>query len=173
MKLEKIISGGQTGADQGGVNAAIAIKMPWGGSIPKGRLSENGPIPAKYDKFVEHEKDTYPPRTWRNVRDSDGTAIFTVGPAERGSKLTIEFCKKQGRYWLHVDLSKKDKTQAAAMLSAWVARNKIAVLNVAGNRESKSPGIVKQVEAVLLHALLPAVGSPTIDLPVRREKKDV
>jgi len=173
MKLSRIISGGQTGADQGGVNAAIALKMPWGGSVPKGRLSENGPIPEKYDKFVEHEKDTYPPRTWRNVRDSDGTAIFTIGPAERGSKLTIDFCKKQGRYWLHVDLSKKDKLQASAMLRAWASRNKINVLNVAGNRESKSPGIGRQVELVLLHALLPAGESPTIDLPIRRERKNV
>jgi hypothetical protein len=173
MKLSRIISGGQTGADQGGVNAAMKAGVPWGGSIPKGRRSENGPIPARYTEFKEHDKDTYPPRTWKNVHDSDGTAVFTIGPAERGSKLTIDFCKKQGRYWLHVDLSKKDQLQAAGMLRAWATRNKIKVLNVAGNRESHSPGIGRQVENVLLHALLPRKGNPQVALPVRREKENV
>ena len=36
--LEKIISGGQTGADQAALDAAIKLGIPHGGWIPKGRL---------------------------------------------------------------------------------------------------------------------------------------
>jgi len=43
----KVVSGGQTGADIGAIEAAIYCKLDWGGWIPKGRKSENGRIPAK------------------------------------------------------------------------------------------------------------------------------
>jgi hypothetical protein len=47
--IKKIISGGQTGADQAALDAAIKLGIPHGGWIPKGRLTENGPLPEKYD----------------------------------------------------------------------------------------------------------------------------
>ena len=43
-----IWSGGQTGVDQGALDAAIALGIPHGGWCPKGRRSEAGPIPLKY-----------------------------------------------------------------------------------------------------------------------------
>lgn len=43
-----IVSGGQTGADQAGLDAAINLGIPYGGWIPKGRLTEDGPLPEKY-----------------------------------------------------------------------------------------------------------------------------
>ncbi|HLZ07124.1 MAG TPA: putative molybdenum carrier protein, partial [Chloroflexota bacterium] len=46
--VEKVISGGQTGADRGGLEAAIELGIPHGGFCPKGRKSEDGPIPEKY-----------------------------------------------------------------------------------------------------------------------------
>jgi len=47
--IGKIISGGQTGADQGAIDAAIKYSFLYGGWIPKGRLTENGPLPDKYN----------------------------------------------------------------------------------------------------------------------------
>jgi hypothetical protein len=47
--IKKIISGGQTGADQAALDAAIKLGIPHGGWIPKGRLTENGSLPKKYD----------------------------------------------------------------------------------------------------------------------------
>lgn len=38
--FEKIISGGQTGADQGALDAALELNYPCGGWCPKGRESE-------------------------------------------------------------------------------------------------------------------------------------
>ena len=153
MRLKKIISGGQTGSDRGGLRAAIQTMIEHGGSCPKGRKAEDGVIPSCFH-LKETESDTYPPRTWRNVRDSKGTIIFTQGPAERGSKLTIEFCKKQGKPWLHVDLGKKSEAQASYMIERWIERNQIDVCNVAGNRESKSPGIEKAVTEILVRSIV-------------------
>ncbi len=40
--IDKIISGGQTGADRAGIDVAIELGIPHGGWIPKGRRAENG-----------------------------------------------------------------------------------------------------------------------------------
>jgi hypothetical protein len=42
--LSKIISGGQTGADQAALDAAIELGVPHGGWTPKGRLSDHSLI---------------------------------------------------------------------------------------------------------------------------------
>jgi Circularly permutated YpsA SLOG family len=45
--LKKIISGGQTGADQAALDAAIKLGIPHGDWIPKGRPTESGRLPDK------------------------------------------------------------------------------------------------------------------------------
>lgn len=46
--LQKIIWGGQTGADHAALDWTIARGMPHGGSCPKGRRVEDGEIPSHY-----------------------------------------------------------------------------------------------------------------------------
>lgn len=46
--LREIASGGQTGADRGALDAALARRFPCGGYCPSGRRAEDGPIPARY-----------------------------------------------------------------------------------------------------------------------------
>jgi len=46
--ITKIISGGQTGADRAALDFALKFFKPHGGWIPKGRLTEEGPLPEKY-----------------------------------------------------------------------------------------------------------------------------
>ena len=94
--IEKIISGGQTGADQAGLDAAIELGIPHGGWIPKGRKTEEGPLPAKY-KLKEMKTTSYPKRTEKNILDSGGTVIFTFGKLTGGSELTRKFCRKGNR----------------------------------------------------------------------------
>lgn len=166
MKLKKIISGGQTGADRAGLTVAYQLGIPRGGWCPKGRRAEDGKIPDHYP-MTEHESQEYPPRTWLNVRDADATVIFTKGALERGSALTRSFCEKQWKPWLHLDLGKLNDTQASAKLLLFLKKNSVKVLNVAGNRESKSPGIGAAVERVMLHALL-IRGSVPVDPVTRR-----
>ncbi len=66
MTLQKIISGGQTGADLAALDAAIKYNFPHGGWIPKGRLTENGPLSDIY-KLKEMPTSSYPKRTEQNV----------------------------------------------------------------------------------------------------------
>ena len=46
--IEKIISGGQTGADRAALDVAIELGIPHGGWIPKGRKTEDGRLPDQY-----------------------------------------------------------------------------------------------------------------------------
>jgi hypothetical protein len=153
MKLKKIVSGGQTGADQGALAACVQKKFPYGGWVPKGRRSEKGKVPAKY-RLRQHWSRHYPPRTEKNVVDSDGTVIFTFGKPDGGSRLTIDFAKKHQRPWLAVDLL-QPREAAAAKVVRWGKRRLPdgAVLNVAGSRRSKAPGIHLAVRRVIVDVL--------------------
>jgi hypothetical protein len=68
----KVISGGQTGADRAGLDFAMAQGIAHGGWCPRGRLAEDGTIPARYQLEETPEAD-YAQRTEWNVRDADGT----------------------------------------------------------------------------------------------------
>jgi hypothetical protein len=76
--ITKIISGGQTGADRAALDFALKFNIPHGGWIPKGRIAEDGPLPAKY-QLQEMPTSSYPKRTEQNVIDSDGTLILSRG----------------------------------------------------------------------------------------------
>ena len=83
----RIISGGQTGADQAALDAAIALGLPHGGWLPRGRKTESGPLPPHYS-LRELRSARYRDRTDKNVRAADGTLICSFGPLGRGSALT-------------------------------------------------------------------------------------
>ncbi|HCE42859.1 MAG TPA: hypothetical protein DET40_04875 [Lentisphaeria bacterium] len=165
--VSKIISGGQTGADRGGLDAAIELCIPHGGWCPKGRKSEDGTIPAKY---VLEEMNTadYLRRTEQNVIDSDATVIFIFGQPSGGSKRTVDFCKKHGKPYRCLDLAFMDDNKAASKLLEFLENRRGGllampggelpsvpgnpVLNIAGSRESKAQGIQERVRKTLLTA---------------------
>lgn len=140
LVLEKIISGGQTGADRGALDAALGAGVPVGGWCPKGRRSEDGKIPTKYP-LKETWTTGYLPRTVANVHDADGTLVFTLGPLTPGSRLTLKYAKQAKRSTLRVNFAKESPAMAADRVEAWLRLHPIRVLNVAGSRESKAPGI--------------------------------
>lgn len=149
--IERIVSGGQTGADRAGLDVAIRHGIPHGGWCPKGRRAETGRIPARY-RLKETPRPTYVQRTEWNVRDSDGTAIFTVRPDLRaGSRRTQEFARQTGKPFIHIPLT--GTYQPALDLLKFITAHKIQTLNVAGSRESQEPGIASWVEGVLEDAL--------------------
>ncbi len=136
--VTKIISGGQTGADQGALDAAIKLNIPHGGWIPKGRLTEDGVLPDKY-QLKEMPTASYPKRTEQNVIDSDGTLIITHGKLTGGSKLTREFALKHAKQILHINLNIVIPFNAAREIITWIRKNNINILNVAGTRASDNP----------------------------------
>lgn len=145
----RIISGGQTGVDRAGLDAALAAGLAIGGWCPRGRRAEDGVIPVQYI-MREAQTDKYPERTRLNVRDSDLTLIFTDGALEGGSALTAELAHKLHRPLLVLDLAEFSVMAAAGRLRAWVAEHPAArVLNVAGPRLSQAPALPALVQKVL------------------------
>src|ERR1022692_3703229 len=95
--LQKIVSGGQTGADRAALDFAIEHGIPHGGWCPKGRRSEEGPIDVRYE-LKETPSTVYLQRTEWNARDSDGTVVFSIGPTlSGGSKKTVSLAQKHAR----------------------------------------------------------------------------
>lgn len=150
--INRIVSGGQTGADRGGLDAAIELGIEHGGWCPRGRRAEDGPIPERY-RLRETESEEYGARTERNVVDSDGTVLLTRGAPTGGSKLTADLAARRGKPLLHLDLDALDDEAAATRLRAWLAREGITTLNVAGTRESGCPSLAADAKRVLCEAL--------------------
>jgi hypothetical protein len=134
MLLKKIVSGGQTGVDRAGFDAAINAGIPIGGYCPRGRLAEDGAIPEKYPML---ELDSIEPyyRTEQNVIYSDGTLILNKGILSGGTKLTHDFTIRCGKPRLIVQLD-DDKISPEHVIN-WIKGHHINTLNIAGPRESK------------------------------------
>ena len=146
--IEKLVSGGQTGADIAALDVALKHGFPHGGWCPKGSRSLDGPIPDRY-QLVETPSDSYLQRTEWNVRDSDGTVVFTLArEATGGSLKTIGFAKKHGKPCIHIPRASYTYAPELVLLP-FIAEHQIKVLNVAGSRESKEPGIHQWVMDVL------------------------
>jgi len=140
FRVRKIVAGGQTGADRAALDWAIAHRVPHGGWCPRGRRADDGRI-ATYYALTETPRRAYIQRTEWNVRDSDGTLLVTVDPKLRaGSKRTAEFAKKLHRPFLHISHT-EPFSDCADAVRRFLRERPIAVLNVAGPRESDAPGI--------------------------------
>lgn len=145
---EKIISGGQSGVDRAGLDAAIALNIPHGGWCPRGRMAEDGRIPKRY-QLTESTAFAYPVRTEQNVRDSDATILILSGALTGGTKLTRGKCLQVGRPFLNFDLH----SDTPQVIRDFLLETKPRVLNIAGPRESSRPGIYNKALRLLLAAL--------------------
>lgn len=165
--ITKIISGGQTGADRGGLDAAIACRLPHGGWCPKGRTAEDGIISAKYH-LCEMASSKYLARTQANVFDSDATVIFTHGPLSGGSLHTVTYAHHLEKPYHPINLARTTRAQAVHQLLCWLAGETrytdhdeylaspppSCILNVAGSRESHAPGIHDAVFHLMMDLLM-------------------
>jgi putative molybdenum carrier protein len=150
--LSKIISGGQTGADRAALDWSINRGKAHGGWCPKGRKAEDGMIDQRYN-LVETPSEDYSQRTEWNVRDSDGTAVFSIRRELRGgSLLTVELAAKYNKPVIHLR-QEDEQTNHALELRSFIKEFGISVLNVAGPRESHEPGVYRFVSRVLDQAL--------------------
>ena len=142
----RIISGGQTGADAGGLLAGRDLGIKTGGWAPKGWITEEGPMPS-LNQFglIQHSSPNYPPRTRMNCQDADLVAIFG-DIKSAGTRLTIDICvADEIPYILNPDA--QELRDMCEML-------KVETLNIAGNRESKCPGIEERVRKIVRDAFM-------------------
>jgi hypothetical protein len=151
--VRKIISGGQTGADQGALDGALACDFPHGGAVPAGRKTEAGPL-SKHYRLEELESPHYPERTEKNVVDSDGTLILSHGKLSGGSALTRAIAQRLDKPWLHIDCATVTPEEAVEQLQSWCAEHRVEVLNVAGPRASMDPLIYGMARQLIIALLL-------------------
>jgi hypothetical protein len=142
-----VISGGQTGADQGGLRAAKACGIPTRGFAPRGWQTEDGPAPWLADfGLVELPGSSYAMRTSECVAVSDACLLFgdTSSP---GSHLTMSQCLITNIPCFVVKDHHSDKDVAAFILK--LPSDNLCLM-IAGNRESKMPGIGAIVEEFMI-----------------------
>lgn len=135
--ITHIVSGGQTGVDRAALDVALRLGVPCGGWCPRGRLAEDGRLSPIYP-LQETDSPDYAVRTEWNVRDSDGTLILSRGPLTGGTAYTLACTRKHGRPCLIIDLN---TTPTTTPVHTWLREHAITTLNIAGPRESTSPGI--------------------------------
>lgn len=87
-----------------------------------------------------------------------------TGKISRGTALTLRIAQENGKPFLHVDLAAQPEDQTIQAVASWLGRLKPKILNVAGSRESKAPGVYQRVYRVLKAALetdeIARVGNP-------------
>jgi hypothetical protein len=156
--LQKVISGGQTGADRAGLNAAQRCGLATGGTAPANYLTENGPDDSlRHLGLIAPANMTYPQRTQANVINSDGTIAFRANDSP-GTNGTISYCHSET--WLPKytcidtrfvgcfrpvfvitgdDLQNQDRwPELVNRLVSFITRCNIKTLNIAGNRQTSS-----------------------------------
>jgi hypothetical protein len=145
--LDKIISGGQTGADQAGWRAATAFGVATGGWMPNGFRTEEGPRPEFAEQYGATEMPTQSAigGAEQNVLVSDGTLWFGE-TTTAAAQATVGACQQFGKPCMPVS---PGAAFEPAHVAIWIAENEVRTLNVAGNREGDEPGIGKRVERFL------------------------
>ncbi len=163
--VSKVISGGQTGVDRAALDVAIFLEIPHGGWCPRGRIAEDGSISNVY-QLTETESARYVVRTEKNVTDSDATLILYRNRMSRGTALTASFARRHIRPCLAIDISAMQSAdleeswveQKVAEVHAWLNRESIETLNVAGPRESSASGITADAHRLLLNIFAEIMG---------------
>lgn len=135
--LNAIVSGGQTGVDRAALDVAMERGIPCGGWCPAGRWAEDGRIAPRYPLRETPSADPAQRTEW-NVRDSDGTVLLLAAADSPGTERTAEAARRLHR---PVYPWRLDAPPDAADFRRWLREHGIRTLNVAGARESESPGI--------------------------------
>jgi hypothetical protein len=159
-----IRSGGQTGVDRAALDAALALAQRGGwqvaGWCPRGRLAEDGVIDGRYPLTETPSADPAQRTEW-NVRDADGTLIVHRGEMDAGTALTREVAERLGKPVLLLNAADAAAIPSGEQMAGWLREHGVAVLNIAGPRESESPGIGRQARALLGELLEALIASRT------------
>ena len=149
MSILKVYSGGQTGVDRAALDVAIELNIPHAGWCPKGRKAEDGKISVNYS-LTETDSSNYLTRTKRNVEDTEATLILFINNYDGGTKYTYDYANIIKKPVLTVDI---DQIVDLNEITSWLNQNNFNLLNIAGPRESKQPGIYSKARAVLSELL--------------------
>lgn len=150
--LQRVISGGQTGADQAGLYAAKVCGYETGGFAPQGYRTLVGNNPAILrDEFnlVETTQRNYQVRTAMNVKSSDATIRLATNFQSPGEICTLNAIRKYGKPFIDIDLRSQNSAKAnireayinskADEFIRFLIEHQVVTLNVAGNADQHPP----------------------------------
>ncbi len=149
LTINKIISGGQTGADRAAFDFALEKGIQMGGFVPKGRRAEDGKIPDKYPNLIETSKRNYTQRTELNIINADATLILSHGELKGGSLLTRELAGKHNKSFLFIDFAEFDIKLASETAKDFIKITNCKTLNIAGSRASGDAEIYRKTKDFL------------------------
>lgn len=146
--LNKVVSGGQSGVDQSALVVAKRFGLKTGGIMPHGYKTLEGPRPdiAALYGLSEHTSESYIPRTYQNVCNSDGTVRLAGNLLSRGEVCTLKAIKTFAKPHFDVDLT---DPPPVSEFCDWLREQNISTLNVAGNAEQTYSGAFAKSEAYL------------------------
>lgn len=152
-RLDKVISGGQDGADLAALLVARCLGIPTGGTAPNGYRVSSGSNPfLELFGLTEHRSPRYPPRTEENVYRSDATLRLFVKKDSPGEVLTLAMTQKHRKPCM--DVRVHEFNPAPHEVVRWLKQNNVRVLNITGNSEPTAPGIT----AYCIDYLFPLLG---------------
>lgn len=173
ISLFKVISGGQTGADRAGLEAARYHGIETGGWAPRGfKTTKGADLSLQTFGLQEHKSCGYVVRSKANVDSSDATLIFKIR-SSLGTEKTIGYCSRG--VWsnivcfpsvhkpyivlsdcVQIDTSPSLWERDADKLRKFLRVYGVKTLNVAGHRQDDSdPTWQKRVFLFLVYALWP------------------
>ena len=141
----KIISGGQTGADEAGLIAAKMFGLETGGWMPDGFKTKVGDRPEFADKYgcIAMTGANYKDRTVMNAGLSDATIRFACLWNSPGEKCTMNAIKRYNKPFFDVDVINAyydwDITDSIIdtihpdNCANWISGLGVKTLNIAGN----------------------------------------
>jgi len=150
--LKKIISCGQTEADQAVLDIAIKLRIPHGGWTPKGRIAGADIIPERF-KLQEMQTDNYSECIKQNVIDSMGTLIISYGSLIGDLDYARKMALRYKRQMLGIDLNQMDDVKGALLINDWIHLYRIDVLHVIGPDAEVNPYVRNQTEHLIEGAL--------------------
>jgi hypothetical protein len=151
--IKKIISSGQTVADQAALDVAMRLRLPYDGWIPKGRNTEIGELPEKY-KLKEMPIDIYSGCVEQNVKDSKGTLIISYGKPTGALDYARKLTLNHGKQLLGIDLKQTIPFKAASLVNDWIQLGQIDSLYVVGPKASAHPDAWKHTRHIVEGAVL-------------------
>ncbi len=139
--LARVISGGQTGADQAGIFSARACGYETGGHAPAGyrTLAGNNPELGKIFGLETTTQRNYQVRTALNVKNSDATFRLATNFNSPGELCTLKAINLYKKPYFDVDLKKCDQKayiqQRVDEAIDFLIQHQVVTLNIAGNAD--------------------------------------
>lgn len=144
-RLRRVISGGQTGADQGGLFAARACGLETGGFAPLGfRTLAGNNAETLRDLFglEETPQRNYQVRTALNVKSADATFRLATNFGSPGELCTMKAINRYDKPFMDVDLKLVHKRGDNEYIQEkvnetfqFLITHQVQILNIAGNAD--------------------------------------